>query len=139
MNVVVNYSAVLLAALSTILISLAWYARPAFGKAWIRMAGLDEKAIKKAGAYPFILTILVSFISAYVMAHLAYVSNQFFHHSFLQDSLTTAVWVWLGFTAARMMTHDAFEARRKKLTLITVGYELMTFVAMGLIIGIIGV
>jgi hypothetical protein len=51
----------------------------------------------------------------------------------------TAFWAWLGFTASRIITHDAFEGRRKKLTLLTISHELVTFMVMGLIIGLMGV
>lgn len=139
MSVEVNYVAVLLAALSTMVVGSVWYAKPVFGNVWIKLAKLDEKAMKKAGPYPIVVTLLVSFVSAYVLAHVAYLSNQFFQNSFLQDSLTTAFWLWLGFTAARIITHDAFEVRRKKLTLLTIGHELVTFLVMGAIIGLLGV
>lgn len=139
MNVEVNYWAVLLAALSTMVVGSVWYARPVFGNTWIKLAKLDEKAMKKAGVYPIVVTVLVSLVTAYVLAHVAYLSNQFFQNSFLQDSLKTAFWAWLGFTAARFITHDAFEGRRKKLTLLNISHELVTFVVMGLIIGLMGV
>lgn len=139
MNVEVNYLAVLLAALSTMIVGSVWYAKPVFGNAWIKLAKIDEKAMKKAGVYPIVITVVVSLITAYVLAHVAYLSNQFFQDSFLQDSLMTAFWVWLGFTATRIITHDAFEVRRKKLTLLTIGHELLTFMTMGLIIGLLGV
>lgn len=138
-NVEVNYLAVVLATLSTMVVGSVWYTKAVFGKLWIKLAKIDEKAMNKAGVYPILITLVVSFITAYVLAHVAYLSNQFFNNSFLQDSLTTAFWVWLGFTAARIITHDAFEVRRKKLTLITIGHELVTFLVMGLIIGLMGV
>jgi hypothetical protein len=55
----------------------------------------------------------------------------------LQDALSTAFWVWLGFTATRFITHDAFEMRPKKLTLLNISHEFVTFMVMGLIIGLI--
>ncbi len=45
----------------------------------------------------------------------------------------------LGFTAARFITHDAFEERPAKLTVKNIGNELVTLLLMGLIIGLIGV
>jgi hypothetical protein len=57
----------------------------------------------------------------------------------LQDTLTTAFWLWLGFTAARFATHDAFEGRPHKLTLLNLGNEFVTIMLMSLIIGLFGV
>jgi hypothetical protein len=81
--------------------------------------------------------LVVSFITAYVLAHVTYLSNTFFGNSYLQDALTTAFWMWLGFTAARIVTHDAFENRPKQLTLLNISHELVTFLVMGVIIGLL--
>jgi hypothetical protein len=72
------------------------------------------------------------------LAHVAFLSNNFFQNEFMQDTLTTAFWLWLGFTAARILTHDLFEGRRKKLTLLTFGNEFVTVMVMALIIGAMG-
>lgn len=137
MNVEVNYGAVLLATLSTMIVGSVWYTPKVFGNTWMKLAGLKQKELEKNGIKPIVITVFVSLITAYVLAHVAFLSNQFFKHSFLQDSLTTAFWLWLGFTAARIITHDAFEGRPKKLTLLTIGHELITFMVMGLIIGLV--
>lgn len=139
MSVEVNYWAVVLAMLSSMAVGSFWYARSVFGDTWIKLAKIDMDKNKGSVAKPIITTMVVSLITAYVLAHVAYLSNQFFGHSFLQDALTTAFWVWLGFTAARFITHDAFEGRPAKLTAITLGNELVTIMLMGLIIGLVGV
>jgi hypothetical protein len=90
-------------------------------------------------AYMYGSVFVASLITAYVLAHVTFLSNNFFHNSYLQDALTTAFWVWLGFTAVRLFTHDVFEGRRKKLTLLNSAHELVTFLVMGLIIGLMGV
>jgi hypothetical protein len=85
------------------------------------------------------LTFVLALLTAYILAHVSYLSNSFFHNSFLQDSMATAFWLWLGLTAARIFTHDLFEGRPSKLTLITVSHELVTLLIMGLVIGLVGV
>lgn len=138
MDVGINYLAVLLAAASSMVVGSIWYAKPVMGKPWQKMAGVTDKVMQTGVVYALGITAVVSLITAYVLAHVAYLSNSYFHNSFLQDSLITAFWVWLGFTAARIVTHDAFEHRRKKLTLITISHELVTLLVMGLIIGLFG-
>lgn len=137
MAVEVNYMAVVLAMASTMVIGSIWYTPKVFGNKWMQWAKLDKKQMEKNGLWPILITVVASLVTAYVLAHVAYLSNQFFQNSFLQDSLTTAFWVWLGFTAARIITHDAFEGRRKKLTLLTISHELVTFMVMGLVIGLL--
>lgn len=138
MEVSVNYVAVLVATLSTMVVGSIWYTPKVFGNAWIRLAKLDKKHMEENGMKPILITLAVSLVTAYVLAHVAFLSNAYFKNSFMQDSLTTAFWVWLGFTAARIITHDSFEGRRKKLTLLTISHELVTFLVMGAIIGAFG-
>ncbi len=140
MEVSVNYLAVFLAMASTMVVGTVWYTPAVFGKLWQRLIKMDEAKMKQqSAAKPIIITLIVSTITAYVLAHVTYLSHAYFANSFLQDALTTAFWMWLGFTAARVITHDVFEGRPAQLTMLTVGHELVTFMVMGLIIGLMGV
>lgn len=139
MNVVVNMWGVLAATLSAMVVGSVWYAQPVFGKTWIKLARIDTSKDRGSVLKPMAVTVVVCFLTAYVLAHVAFLSNQFFHDSFLQDAVSTAFWVWLGFTASRFITHDAFEGRPVKLTVLNLGCEFVTFMLMGLIIGVIGV
>lgn len=137
MDVEINIWAVALAMVSSMIIGSIWYAKPIFGGMWAKWAKVDLKKNSNAMT-PIIVAAIVSLVTAYVLAHVTYLSNQFFDHSFLQDALTTAFWVWLGFTAARMITHDAFEGRPVKLTLLNIAHEFVTIMVMGLVIGTMG-
>ncbi len=139
MEVQVNIWAVLAATVSSMIVGSIWYARGVFGNMWIKWAKIDMDKDKGSVFKPIAITLVVSFITSYVVAHVAYLSNAFFGHSFLQDSLTTAFWLWLGLTAARFITHDAFEGRPFKLTLLNISHEFVTIIIMGLVIGLIGV
>jgi len=139
MEVQVNFLAVLAAMVSSLVVGSIWYARSAFGNTWIKLAKVDMSKDNGSVLKPIAITMVVSLITAYVLAHVAYLSNQFFGNSFLQDSLTTAFWMWLGFIAARFITHDAFEGRPMQLTLLNISHELVTLLVMGAVIGLIGV
>ncbi len=139
MNVDVNYLAVVLAVVSSIVVGSIWYAPPVFGKMWMKLARVDQKEAAKNGWRPIIISILVSFITAYVLAHAVYLANYYFGSSFLQDALTTAFWLWLGLIAARFITHDSFECRPLKLTVLNIAHEFVTLMIMGAIIGAMGI
>lgn len=139
MEVIVNYWAILAAMVSSMVVGSVWYARPVFGNLWIKLARIDMSKTTGPVWAPIAVTAVVSLITAYVLAHVAYLSNSFFGNSFLQDAVTTAFWLWLGLTAARFVTHDAFEGRPRKLTLLNISHEFVTLMIMGLIIGLIGV
>lgn len=137
MNVDISWWAVVLATASSMVVGAIWYARPIFGNIWAKLAGikLDEMAGKGA-AQAIVATIIVSFITAFVLAHLTFLSHAYFHGNYLQDALSTAFWSWLGLTAARFVTHDAFEGRPVTLTVLNCAHELVTLLVMGLIIGL---
>jgi hypothetical protein len=136
MDVEVNWLAILLATAASMVAGFVWYSKGVFGARWMKLVGLKDKDMEKGATPAILITIVVSFITAYVLAHLAFLSNSFFGNSFLQDSLTTAFWGWMGLTAARFITHDLFERRAWQLTALALGYELVTFMAMGLVIGL---
>lgn len=136
MDVEVNWVGVVLGALSTMVVGSIWYAKPVFGNTWAKLVGLSEKDMEKGSTKALGLTLLISFVTAYVVAHVAFLSNRYFGNSFFQDSVTTAFWLWLGLTAGRMITHDLFEQRPSRLTLMNAGNEFATLMVMGIVIGL---
>lgn len=137
MNVEINYLAVLLATLSSFVVGMIWYSRGLYGTSWAKMVGLNDKQLSEGMPKAMGMSFVASLLMAYVVAHVTYLTNSFYGNSFLRDALCTAFVLWLGVSAATIVTHDAFEKRRKKLTLINVGNQLLTLLAMGLIIGLL--
>lgn len=135
MSVEVNWLAVVLATLSTMVVGSLWYAPGVFGKLWEKLARIDPK--NRANAPKAIgITLVVSFVAAYVLAHVTYLAHSYFNNAFFVDAVSTSFWIWLGFVATRFITHDAFENRPWKLTLMNISHELITFIVMGMIIGL---
>lgn len=135
----VNIWAVLLATVSSMVVGSIWYAKPVFGRYWMKAVGQDDESMRKGAAAPLILTVIVSFITAWVLAGSAAIVQNFYHGSFLANALLTALILWAGFTAARMVTHDAFDRRPWGLTVLNLAHELVTLEIMALIIGLIGI
>ncbi|AEG44345.1 DUF1761 domain-containing protein [Isoptericola variabilis] len=130
----INYWAVVLAALSTMVVGAVWYTPKVFGNAWMRLAKVEPDSSSAVG--PIVITLVVSFLSAWVLGGAAYIAWQFYGGSFLWASVATAAFLWVGFTAARFVTHDAFERRPVGLTTMNLAHELVTFLVMALIIGV---
>lgn len=139
MDVEVNYLAVLLAAVSSMIVGMIWYAKPVFGGEWQKLVKLSDKDMKDWAPFALVVAFVSSLVMAYVLAHVTYLSNVFFGNSFLQDALTTGLWLWLGFMGIRLFMHDQFERRRKKLSVINAGNELVTIMVMALIIGLMNI
>lgn len=135
MDVHINYLAVLLAALSSMVVGMIYYAPAVFGKKWMALAKIDEKRYQKELPRLMPVMFVAALVVAYVMAHVIYAEHRFFGNSWLSDSVSTAFWLWLGFSATTLVVHNALEQRPTKLTFISVGNRLLSFLAMGLILG----
>jgi hypothetical protein len=135
----INVLAVIIAALSTMLVGTVWYTPRVFGNYWMRTAKVNPSGEAKDAVKPILITLVVSFISAWVLAGSAAIAQEFYGGNFLVNTLVTAVILWAGFTASRFVTHDAFEGRPAGLTVLNSAHELVTFVAMALVIGLFGI
>lgn len=135
----INIWAVLLATLSSMVVGSVWYTPKVFGNYWMKVAKVTPSGEAKDAVKPILITLVVSFVSALVLAGSAAISQHFYGGNFLANTLITAVILWAGFTAARFITHDAFEGRPAGLTVLNCAHELVTLVVMGLIIGLFGI
>jgi len=135
----VNIWAVLLATASSMVVGSIWYAKAVFGRYWMKAVGQDDETMKKGATAAIIVTIIVSFITAWVLAGAAAIVQNFYGGGFLVNTVLTAVILWAGFTAARMVTHDAFDRRPWGLTVLNLAHELVTVLLMALIIGLFGI
>lgn len=135
----INLWAVVLATLSTLVVGSLWYTKAVFGTFWIAAARVDEEKAAARGSTPILVTVVVSFVTALVLAGATSIAHAFYDGVFLIDALLTGLFLWAGFTAARMITHDAFEGRPPALTVLNVGHELVTVLVMSLVIGLMGI
>ncbi len=135
MDIQINYWAVLLAAVSSMVVGSVWYAKSVFGGTWMKLAKMNDKKMKKGMVSSMVMAFVLSLLMAYVLAHLAFIANSFMQDSFFADSVVTAFWVWLGVAFTRTVTHDAFEQRPMKLTFLNITNMLVTMLVMGAVIG----
>ena len=132
----INYWAVLLATASSMIVGSIWYAPKVFGTRWSKLANVDMDKPAASATMAIITTVIVSFITAWVLAGATAIAWHFYEGSFFVSALFTAVALWAGFTAARFITHDAFEGRPTALTTMNIAHELVTVAVMGVIIGV---
>jgi hypothetical protein len=136
MEVQINWVAVLLATVASMAVGMVWYAKPVFGKMWMDLVKLSDKDQQKGAAMAIGQALVAGVLTAYILAHVTYISQSFFGVSYMESALNTAFWLWLGVCATTVVTNNAFEQRRKKLTLLTVAHHLVSFLAMGLVLGL---
>ncbi|WP_341976247.1 DUF1761 domain-containing protein [Microbacterium sp. LTA6] len=132
----INYWAVLLATASSMLVGSIWYAPKVFGTRWSKLANVDMDKPAASATMAIITTVIVSFITAWVLAGATAIAWHFYEGSFFGAAVITAVTLWAGFTAARFITHDAFEGRPTALTTMNIAHELVTVLVMAVLIGV---
>ena len=137
----INWLAVVVATLASMVVGSVWYTPKVFGTVWMKLAKLNPKDLEKGGWTPIIISIVTSAVLAFVLAHFIFLTHKFYgaEYSFLGAALVTAIWAWLGFVALRFLTHDSFEGRPPKLTLLNSAHELVTIIGMALVIGLMEV
>ena len=126
----VNWLAVALSALSSLVLGGIWYSPALFAKAWQGAVGLSDEQLKSGNmALTFGLTFVLSFIAAAVFA------------MFLGTEMSVGAATAAGFPAGLCWVGAAFginylfERRPLKLWLINAGYHTLQFTLFGLIIG----
>lgn len=140
MNVEVNYLAVLLAGIASMAIGFLWYSQMVLGKQWMKEKGLTAENLKKAQkemGKSYAVSFVISLITAYVLSHVMVLSENFFGYPMVQTGLTTAFWMWLGFAMPVQAGATIFGNKNWKLFAIDTGYQLVSLLAMGVVIGVL--
>jgi len=127
-----NWFAVIVAALSNFLIGGLWYSPLLFGKVWMKENNFSDDDLKKGNmAKIFGITFLFSIVMAFNLG------------MFLHDANTTTSWgaiagflAGFGWVAMSIFSIGQFERKSAKYMLIHGGYVTISFIVMGLIIGI---
>ena len=139
MEVEVNLLGVLLAAVGAMIVGSVWYAKGVFGAEWMRLAKVSEKKAKEEGMQAMVVMFILALIAAYVLAHVTYLSDQFFTNTDYQmAAVQSGFWMWLGFVLYAQVSNAMFEQRPRKLMLLNAANSLVTFIVMGAVIGFVG-
>lgn len=134
----INIWAVLLAAISNMILGSLWYSPVLFGKPWMRYMGWGNKTAQeieamKQGVWKSYLGMFIgAFIMAYVFAHIL----AFAGSASILDGIQGAFWVWLGFIATISLSAVLFEGKPKGLYALNVGYYLVSLIIMSIILTI---
>ena len=128
--------AIALATISAMIVGTIWYLPAVTGRKFEAVTGVDPNKPKRRGLV-YTLTFIGSAITAVVLWLATNAAVLQFGGSRLVVALVTAAVLWLGFTAGRILIHHLFEQRPAALYPITVGHELVTVLAMAVIIGLL--
>lgn len=140
MNIEVNYLAILVAGVFSMVLGFLWYSPMVLGKPWMKEKGYTAEGLKmdqKAMGKWYGLSFVVSLITAYVLAHVMALSENFYHNPMLTTGLMTAFWSWLGFMMPVQLMATIFGTKNFKLLAIDTGYQLVSILAMGVVLALL--
>jgi len=136
----VNYLAVAVTGVAIFVLGGLWYSPMLFAKPWTRMMGKTEEEMKAYMASPkaksemplmYAMALVTALVIAWVMA---IVVNHFQPVTVVRGA-EVGVLCWLGFAAATSLATAMFSMQPKALWLINTGYNLVSFVIAGVILG----
>jgi hypothetical protein len=133
----INYLAVVVAALASMVIGSVWYG-PLFGKTWMILSGITPERMDSAKASgmgkTYLLAFVGSLVMSYVLAHALVFAAAYFKMSGIPAGLMCGFWNWLGFIAPVTLGAVLWEGKSWTLWLLMNGYYLLTLLIMGMIL-----
>ncbi|MEK6825408.1 MAG: DUF1761 domain-containing protein [Nanoarchaeota archaeon] len=133
-QVSVNYAAVLIAAVASMIIGAIWYSPAVFGKIWMKgahMSGSDIKKAKKQGMGKlYLIAFIGSLLFAYVLAHFVSYVNAATN----ADALELALWTWLGFVVPLLLGNTLWKGESWGAYLVNIVYQLVSISVMAVIL-----
>jgi hypothetical protein len=134
----VNWLAILLAGVSTMVVGFLWYSPKLFGKKWMAYMGYTPESMKEGQrqmAKLYLLSFVASLVTAYILSHVIVLSQYYYEYDWVMTGLTSAFFMWLGFVAPVQLTDVLFGGKKWGLFVINTGYQLVSLLVMGVILG----
>lgn len=131
----VNVLAILVAAVATFALGALWYSPLLFAKQWVAAHGFTPEkleAMKKGAGPAYGVTFLCWLVMA---AALGVLTHRIGIHSAL-GGFKLGVLCWAGFAATVGLSAHVFSERKLAVFVIDAGYQLVSLLAMGIILAL---
>ncbi len=96
-NVILNFWAVIVAALIPMVTGMIWYSPKVFGMMWMKANGMSQDDMKKDNMSQL---YFLQFIAALVMTYVIALFVMYVHPLTTADGFMLGFWLWLGFLVA---------------------------------------
>lgn len=129
----INYLAVLVAAIVSMILGALWYSPLLFGKIWIQLMNLNEKKLQEMKNKGMGKIYAIVFIKELVIA---YILALFITKSIITISggIQIGILIWFGFIATTILASVLWENKPVKLYFINIAYHLVSIILMSLIL-----
>jgi hypothetical protein len=138
----VNYFAVFVAALSSMVVGFMWFG-PLFGKTWMKLMGWSKKDLEKTKEEKgsemnklYAIQFIGSLAMAFVLSHALEFAMTYLGTEGVSAGLQTGFWNWLGFVAPVTLASVLWEGKSWKLYLFNNSYYLTVLLVMGVILAV---
>jgi hypothetical protein len=135
----INYLAVLVAAIASMVLGFLWFG-PIFGKKWIALMGFKEAEMMEARKKSMVKTNVILFVGAlvmsFVLAHALIFASTYLMMWGVSAGIMAGFWNWLGFIAPVTLGTVLFDGRSWKLWFLNNGYWLLSLMIMGVILSL---
>ncbi len=136
MDITINYWAIIVGAILSMVIGAIWYG-PIFGKKWMEIIGVDPNdketlaKMQKSAMPLYAVQLVLTLFQVLVLAHLIADTK-------LVGGLERSLWIWAAFiiptlAGAVMWTNDTGKIKWSRF-LIQGGYQLIIFIVFGLLL-----
>jgi hypothetical protein len=129
-DVDLNWIAIIAAAIVPMVLGALWYSPLLFAERWMRAVGRTREELTGAGL-GYALSAVAALVTSYALAritHWAEVDD-------LWNGALVGLLVWIGFVATVLAVTTYFGGRPRELWLINAGYQLVSLLLMGAILG----
>ena len=126
----INYLAVFVAGMLSMVIGFVWYSLKVFGHSWMKESKLTMKDIGKGPGTGYLLVTVGSLLQAYVLAHFV----DFTAATTWFEGAVTGTWIWIGFVGTAYTATYVFSQKSLKLWMIDAGYFLAVLMVQGAVL-----
>ncbi|MBT2497956.1 DUF1761 domain-containing protein [Agromyces sp. ISL-38] len=133
----INWFGVVLAIVAGMAVAGVWYSKIGFGLVWWKLTGITSEQSKRATVRNMVQLFIANSVTAVGLAVGIAITSM----ATDQDSVWLAVLVglvaWATLSATTLLQHNAFELKPPMLTVVNSSYQLVLFLAMSLVIGLL--
>ena len=133
----INWLGVLLAIIAGLLVAFLWYQKGFIADAWETLTGVTPERSKPARVRNMTRLFIAISMTALGLAVGIHATTKASGDGSVWIALLVGLVSWLAFSASTLLQHNSFELKPARLTAINAGYQLLLFLVMSLVLGLL--
>lgn len=133
----INWLGAALAFVAGMVVAFIWYQKGFIANAWERLTGVTPDRSRPARARNMTQLLIANCVTAIGLTAGITITSKATGDRSVGLALLVGLAAWLAFSASTLLQHNAFELKPATLTVINTGYQLVLFLAMSLVIGLL--